>query len=103
MQKMLFALSFGFALVILALQSAQAAPQCGPRDAVLDHLATKYRETRRGIGRAGNQGVMEIFASADSGTWTLTVTLPDGRMCLVASGDGFEPVTEDLPPDGNPA
>jgi hypothetical protein len=103
MQKTFFALSLGFGLVILATQSGFAAPQCGPRAAVLDQLASKYRETRRGVGIAANQGVMELFASAETGSWTITVTLADGRMCLVASGEGFEPVAEELPAKGSPA
>jgi len=28
------------------------------------------------------------------------MTLPDGQMCLVASGAGYEAVTEDLPAKG---
>jgi hypothetical protein len=31
------------------------------------------------------------------------MTLPDGRMCLMASGSNYETVTEDLPARGNPA
>ncbi|MES2665921.1 MAG: hypothetical protein V4712_07455 [Pseudomonadota bacterium] len=103
MTKTMFALSLGLAGVLLATQAAQAAPQCGPRDAVLATLADKYRETRQGIGIASNNSVMELFASAASGTWTITVTMPDGAMCLVASGEGFEAVAEDLPAKGQPA
>ncbi len=103
MTKMMLALSLGFAGVLLATHAVQAAPQCGPRDKVLATLATKYDETRRGMGIAANNSVMELFASAASGTWTITVTLPDGAMCLVASGEGFEPIAEDLPAKGEPA
>lgn len=104
MQKTLFALSLGFVGVILATHAGFAGPQdCGPRDAVLAQLAGKYAETRRSIGRAGDQAVMEVFASASTGTWTILVTLPNGASCLVASGDGFEAVVEDLPAKGDPA
>jgi hypothetical protein len=30
----------------------------------------------------------------------VTLTLPDGRMCLMASGDSYEAVTDDLPARG---
>jgi hypothetical protein len=100
MTHTLFALSLGFAGLILATQAGHSAPQCGPRDQVLTHLADTYGETRRSVGIANNNAVMETFASAASGSWTITVTLPDGRMCLVASGQGFEAVTEELPAKG---
>lgn len=103
MEKMLFALSLGFAGVILATQAGWAAPQCAPRDAIVTALTQQYGETRRGIGMAGNSQVMELFASAESGSWTITVTLPDGRMCLVATGQSFEALSEALPAPGDPA
>lgn len=108
MQNTLFALSLGFVGVILATHAgfadAQGAgPQCGARDAVLAQLADKYGETRRGIGMAANQSVLEIFAATATGTWTIIVTMPDGSSCLVASGEGYEPVTEALPAKGEPA
>lgn len=101
--KMMFAMSFGFAALIFATQNAFAAPNCAERSVVLNELSAKYRETRRAVGLAANNTMMEMFASADTGTWTLTVTMPNGTTCLVASGDGFETVTETLPVAGDPA
>jgi len=105
MTQKLFALSLGFGALILLTQSGQAqpAPQCGPRAAVLAQLAEKYGETRRSVGVAANNMVMEIFASAQSQSWTITVTTPQGQTCLVASGTGFEPIEEPLPAKGEPA
>ncbi len=101
--RLMFALSFGFAVLILATQNAFAAANCAERSVVLNELAVKYHETRRAMGIAANSVVMEMFASAASGTWTLTVTTPDGMTCLVASGDGYEPVSDTLPTPGDPA
>jgi hypothetical protein len=42
------------------------------------------------LGLAGEAAVMELFASDATGTWSITMTLPDGRMCLMASGSGYE-------------
>lgn len=103
MEKTLFALSLGFAGLLLLPPPAWSAPQCGPREQVLSVLATKFSETRRSIGLAANAQVVEIFASSETGTWTITVTQPDGATCLVASGDNFETITEDLPAKGDPA
>lgn len=94
------ALSLGFAAVILATQAAfSQSPQCGPRDTVAARLAERYGETRRATGLATG-AVVEIFASTDTGSWTIAVTTPDGRMCLVAAGQGWQAVDEDLPARG---
>lgn len=100
MNQTLLAFSLGAAGLILAATQIHAAPQCGKRDLVLRQLSEKYGETRRSMGLGGDNTVMEVFASAASGSWTITVTLPDGMTCLVASGQGFEPVVDELPARG---
>ncbi len=104
MKHYFFALSLGFAGLIFATEQAfaEGRMQCAKRDAVLAKLATGYGEVRQSIGLASGNAVMELFASADSGTWTITVTLPNGMTCLVASGQSFEEVAEELPAAGNP-
>lgn len=79
----------------------QAAQNCGPRDLVIMRLAEGYGEGRQSIGIAGNGMVVETFANLESGSWTLTVTRPDGVTCLVASGRGFERLHE-APVEGDP-
>jgi hypothetical protein len=102
MTKMIFGLSFGFAALIFATQHAFAGANCAERSVVLNELAGKYHETRRAMGIAPDTVIMELFASADTGTWTLTVTTTDGTTCLVASGNGYQALAEDLPPPGDP-
>jgi hypothetical protein len=102
MNHTVFALSLGFGALILAAQSALAAPPCGPRAVVVGQLADRYGEARRGMGLSGNAAVVELFTSEGS-TWTVTVTLPDGRTCLVASGEGWEMLDEAKPAKGDPA
>jgi hypothetical protein len=103
LQKRLFALSFGFALLIFATQNAHAqTAQCGPRSDVLSVLATKYGEARRGIGIAGQNAVMELFVNPSTGTWTIIATSPDGKTCLIASGRNFEATRDAAPAKGSP-
>jgi hypothetical protein len=101
MSQMMFALSLGLGGMIAAADVAFGNPQCDARDTVIGLLAERYGETRRAVGLAGQAAVMELFAADDSGTWTITMTLPDGRMCLMASGNGYEALTEDPPARGN--
>ena len=105
MKETLFALSLGFGALILVTQAhAQTpAPQCGPRAAVVAQLADRYGETRRSMGLAANNMVMEVFASEASQTWTITVTTAQGQTCLVATGQGFETMSDELPGKGDPA
>ncbi len=81
----------GFAVLAAAGAEAQQGPRhCGHRDAIVKRLAEGYGESRRSMGMAANNSVMEIFVSDVTGTWTITVTMPNGTMCLVATGRGFE-------------
>ena len=105
MKSQFLALSFGIGALLLATQHAyaEANATCAPRDQVLERLATTYGETRQSIGLAENNAVLEVFASTESGSWTITVTLPTGQTCLVASGIAFETLAEVLPPAGQEA
>jgi hypothetical protein len=96
MQKPLFALSLGFGLAIMAQAAHSQTTSCGDREKVVNSLTQKYGETRQGIGLGRNNGVMEIYASDTTGTWTILVTLPTGQACLIAAGDAFESLSETL-------
>nr|WP_086052384.1 hypothetical protein [Pseudoruegeria sp. SK021] len=76
--------------------SAEAASACADRIKVLARLASDYGETRQSIGLGANNAVIEVFASEATGSWTITVTQANGQTCLIASGQAFEAVTEDL-------
>ncbi|MDQ2094704.1 hypothetical protein NOI20_11335 [Rhodobacteraceae bacterium 10Alg 79] len=73
---------------------------CAPRAQVVTRLAQQFGETRQSIGLGANNAVVEVFASPESGTWTITVTLANGTTCLVASGQAYETLAEALPPGG---
>jgi hypothetical protein len=75
----------------------QAQQNCAPRDRVIERLASAYGETRQSIGLGQNNTMVEVFASVESGSWTITVTSAGGLTCLVASGQAFELVSETLP------
>lgn len=103
MERTLFALSLGLAGLIVLPGMARAAPQCAAHDMVAENLANQFGEVRRSMGLAQDNTVMELFAAAETGTWTLTVTLPSGLTCLVAAGNNFETTNEALPAKGDPA
>lgn len=90
-------------LMTTSLASAQQSRNCGPREMVVNRLAEGYGETRQSMGLGANNAVIEVFASQESGSWTITVTSPGGVTCLIASGQAYEALAEALPAKGNDA
>ena len=80
---------------------AQELP-CASRERVLQFVIDQRGETRLATGRAAQAAGIELYA-AESGSWTLLLTLPDGRSCLLANGDGFAGTDGLQPPRGTPA
>lgn len=70
--------------------SADAQTVCGKRDDIIQQLKVKYGETRRTMGVQQGRGVVEMYASAETGSWTILVTDPRGMTCLMAAGEAFE-------------
>ena len=92
------------ALLVVAAPATQAQTQnCAPHEVVVAHLAEGYGESRQSIGLAQNNAVVEVFASPETGTWTITVTQPGGLTCLVAAGEAFQDLNEELPVVDEPA
>jgi hypothetical protein len=88
-------------LVATSSASAQGTRNCGPREVVVQRLADGYGESRQSMGLGSNNAVIEVYASAETGSWTITVTQPNGVTCLVASGQQFEALAEVLPTKGH--
>lgn len=80
---------------------AQGA-SCADRKLIVDRLSTKYGETRQSAGLNQNNGMVEVFASSDTGTWTILVTMPNGMSCLMAAGKAWQGETASvaLPDEG---
>ena len=83
--------------LIASTSLVQAQQNCAPRAVVIERLASSYGETRQSIGLAQNNTMVEVFASTNTGSWTITVTNASGLSCLVASGQAFERLAESLP------
>lgn len=99
MKQKFLALSLGLGAMLLATQHAFAqGANCGDRDTVIERLAEGYGETRQSVGLAPNNSVVEVYASLETGTWTITVTNAAGITCLVASGQAYEATHEEVTP-----
>lgn len=91
------------AAVLLSPPAVAQGANCAPREMVVERLAQKYGETRRSVGLAPNNAVVEVFASEETGSWTITITSVQGLTCLVAAGQAYEALAEALPAAGSDA
>ncbi len=82
------------------------AANCAARDTVIARLQSTYSEDLKVGGlqqTRSKQSVMEIWASDETGTYTVLLTDANGISCIVAAGtDFFNAVPRD-DPDGVPS
>ena len=62
---------------------------CGNRYSIIHKLENAYSEEPVSIGIIENGSLIEVFVS-ESGTFTILITSPKGRSCLVAVGNSWE-------------
>ena len=83
------------------VQMNRAQMICGKRTDVIRQLGEKYGETRRSLGRSEGRGGVELYASDETGSWTILLTSPQGIACMMAAGEAFQ--IEPVKAAGNPA
>lgn len=104
MQRNIFMMSLAFGAMLLTAHMANAQSRnCAQHAAVVDRLAVRYNESRQVLALNGSNGVLEVFASDETGTWTITLTQPGGLTCIVAAGENYQYVAESLPVGGDDA
>lgn len=82
------------ALIAIPLSADAQGQNCNYRNVIIERLASKYGESRQSIGLTSDGRAVETFASLETGTWTVIITMPSGISCLAASGDSFESLNE---------
>ena len=80
----------------LPVQAAPEASSCDSRQRILAHLGKVYREKPVAMGLANNGGVIEVMRSADAGSFTIVITMPDGTSCMIAAGERWEDLPKTL-------
>jgi hypothetical protein len=92
-------------LAFLLLTGPAFAQNCAPRPDLVARLSDAYGETLRFGGlqkTTGGQAVLEVWASPETGTYTVLLSHASGLSCIVAVGtDFFEAIPTDEPA-GNP-
>lgn len=80
----------GLILAAAAQSQAPHDPPCTDRHEAVAQLHTMFGERIIGYGLTASGLIIEIFA-ASSGSWTIFATTPQGKSCLIASGESWEP------------
>lgn len=97
MKRSIFLMSTMLAATLLTTQQLTAQnANCGSHEMVTARLADKYGESRQVIAMTADQSVMEVFASSETGSWTVTITRAGQPTCLVAAGQNYQHVAEVL-------
>ena len=91
--KVILGLIAACALFISA-PSANAEQVCAARDKAVMQLEKQFEERVSGRGLATNgKRMVELFVS-EVGSWTVLVSEPTGRSCIVASGDSWQGIKQ---------
>ncbi len=77
------------AVVMLGATPTSAQMVCGDRSKMVGYLDRDYQESRSGLGLASNGAVVELY-TAKTGTWTMLITKPGGKTCVIGSGESWE-------------
>jgi hypothetical protein len=98
-------LKTAFAAAVLLFASpalSQTQMPCADRADVVSRLAERYGETLQSMGLNQNNTILEVYASEETGTWTILLSRADGTACLVAAGQMWDG-TPAQAPVGDPA
>jgi len=88
------------ALAALAVAAAVAGPcqafaepeaaaerlPCHDYQTIVETLDKRYGETPASLGLQTNGNMLQVFASSESGSWTILSVAPSGIGCIVAAG-----------------
>lgn len=89
MLKHIFAAGILLGLPAIAPPVQAQALQCADRQIVADRLTDGYSEQLIAGGLQNSRRVVEVWASPETGTFTIVMTTAEGLSCVVASGTNF--------------
>ncbi|MHA1566342.1 MAG: hypothetical protein ACTSX7_13600 [Alphaproteobacteria bacterium] len=80
--------------MIAAPAGAQTLDRSVSRADVVKLLGDRYAEVPVSMGLAQNGGVVEVFTTRDGATWTIVLTMPNGRSRVIGSGESWTSVAQ---------
>ena len=86
-------LMLAIGVMVIGPRWANAMGMCGKRADFVKALNDKYQESNKALGIAGQVNLVELFSSK-TGSWTILVTTPEGKTCIIAAGNSWENLPE---------
>lgn len=85
------AIAIALALMLSAgsMARAQAPAACAAHAEIERQLERKFAERRIALALTEKGSLVEVYASPDGATWTVVVTLVDGRSCVLLAGQDW--------------
>ncbi len=80
-------------VAISGSRPASAQAVCGGHSEMLAKLEKFHSEKPRAIAVSSDGKLLEVVVSA-AGSWSILLTRPNRRTCVVATGDGWESLPE---------
>ncbi len=91
MKREIFAWSFGLCVFVFAARALNAqSVTCAEHEVMIRHLSQHFGEVRQMVGLSTGGQLVELFGAEDTGTWSVVITAPTGRACLLVAGGYFE-------------
>ncbi|PKQ11623.1 MAG: hypothetical protein CVT70_12830 [Alphaproteobacteria bacterium HGW-Alphaproteobacteria-1] len=91
------AIIFGAAALAPPTVAQAQTVACLPRAALIERLEGRYKEQLAGGGLQSPQQLLEVWASDQTGSFTVFVTRPDGVACVVATGQHWNSAPAETP------
>jgi len=89
--RVLVILAMSALTAFTAIQSANAqGAQCGERSTIVSQLSAKHNEQQTVIGLTKDGRLLEIWSSHGSRSFTLLLTWPNLRSCIMAAGQDLD-------------
>lgn len=73
---------------------AQAQAPCDQRAKIVSVLLQQFDESQVASGITPNGELLEVFASPVRGSWTILLSMPTGKSCLIATGEDWHGLEE---------
>ena len=80
----------GLSLACLVGPAMAQQAMCGQREQILGALLSQYKEKPVAAGLSKGSGSLTVITASSTGTWTELVIQPDGKTCMVDSGEGWQ-------------
>ena len=93
----------GAILVTSVIGAPALAQNCAKREIVVERLQKHYDESFTAGGLQStttSSALVEVWASAKTGTFTVMLTTPEGLTCVVATGTDWHQQAQVATPDG---